>query len=196
MLCTTTSELSSVYGLIEQCQLQLPWKSCSKGIILLIKFSMKTWISEGVFSHFYLLLGPKILSRLSHGGLQLWLGLHHPDVLGTPSLDGVGSIPVLIHQCQAKTPPMARDGILPGLGLGVLVTCRQVWWSSFVARIGGIWGTFPSFSPFPFCFPHFLPLPFFFPSFLFPSLPGFVLISGRRESATDLFNRLLLLTKE
>lgn len=140
MLCTTTSELSSVYGLIEQCQLQLPWKSCSKGIILLIKFSMKTWISEGVFSHFYLLLGPKILSRFSHGGLQLWLGLHHPDVLGTPSLDGVGSIPVLIHQCQAKTPPVAQDGILPGLGLRVLVTCRpslvvfiwlycQNWWN-------------------------------------------------------------------
>lgn len=84
------------------------------------------------------------------------------------------------------------------LGLEFLSPADQVWWCSFdfIARIGGIWGTLPSLSPFPFCFHLFLPLPFFFPSFLFPSLPGFVLISGRRESATDLFNRLLLLTKE
>lgn len=62
---------------------------------------------------------------------------------------------------------------------------KAVQWCSFdfVARIGGIWGAFPSLSPFPFHFPLFLPLLFFFPSvFFFPSLPGSVLISWRRES--------------
>lgn len=44
-------------------------------------------------------------------------------VLGTPSLNGVGSIPVLVPQCQAKPPPVAPDGILPGLWVGVPVTC-------------------------------------------------------------------------
>lgn len=188
-----------MYGLIEQCQLQLPWKRCSKRSIFLIKFSMKNWISEGVFSHFYLLLGPKLLGRLSHGGLQLWFGLHHPDVLGTPSLNGVGSTPVFIHQCQAKPPPVARDGILPGLWAGVLVPCRP-------RQLSGVHLTsLPELVEFgalsllshPFPSPFFFPFPFSF-SLLFPSLPGFMLISCRRESATatGLFNRLLLLTKE
>lgn len=114
-----------------------------------------------------------------------------PQCAWIPSLNGAGSIPVPI-QCQAKPPPVAQmesclellspahqgsSGVSTGL-------CCQNWWNL---------GHFPSLSPFPFHFP----LPFLFPSFLSPSLPGFVLIPCRRESATatDLFNRLLLLTK-
>lgn len=177
--------MSSVYGLIEQqCQLQLPWKSCSKRILFLIKCFMKDRISEGDFSQnrtsFYLLFGLIILSRLSHGGLQSWLGLHHPAVLGTPSPNGVGSIHVLIHQCQAKPPPTAQDGVLPVLWVGVLATCRPRQFSGVhLTLLPELWnlGHFPF--PFPFSLTLSLPLPpfpflsIFLSLFSFPFPPQF-----------------------
>lgn len=110
---------------------------------------------------------------------------------------------------SARQSPLLQHKMESCLSLGWsschLQTKALLWCSfDFVARTGGIWGTFssffPSLSPFPFPFPLFHPLPLFFPSFLFPSLLGFVLISCRRgresATATDLFNKLLLLTKE
>lgn len=162
-------------------------------------------ISHRIELSFYLLTGPIILSRLSHGGLQSWLGLHHPAVLGTPSAWGWQ------HPCPYPSVPgkalsySTRWSLACPLGWSSchLQTKALLWCSfDFVARTGGIWGTFPSLFPSlsPFPFPPFHPLPLFFPSFLFPSLLGFVLISCRRgresATATDLFNKLLLLTKE
>lgn len=140
---------------------------------------------------FYLLIGPIILGRLSHGGLQSWLGLHHPAVLGTPSLHGVGSIHVLIHQCQAKPPPTAQDGVLPVLWVGVLATCRPRHFCSVhltllpeLVEFGALSLPFSLLShPFPSPSPFFIPFPFSFPLFFsLPSLASCSFHAGEGEN--------------
>lgn len=105
----------------------------------------------------------------------MWLGLHHPDVLGAPSLNEAGSIPVLIHQCQAKPPPVARRGP----GAGALVTYRPRQFSGVHLTLLPELMEFGALSllsqPFPFTSPFFFPLPFYFS--LFFSLPSLVLCS-------------------
>lgn len=72
---------------------------------------------------------------------------------------------------------------------------KAVQWCSFdfVPRIGGIWGTCPSLSPFPF----FFPFPFSFPFFsLFPSLASCSFHAGENQPQPLVCLIHCLLTKE
>lgn len=147
-------------------------------------------ISHRIELSFYLLTGPIILSWLSHGGLQSWLGLHHPAVLGTPSAWG-WQHPCPYPSVPGKAPSYSTRWSLACPWVAVLATCRPRHFCGVhltllpeLVEFGALSLPFSLLShPFPSPSPFFIPFPFSFPLFFsLPSLASCSFHAGEGEN--------------